>query len=190
MKLSEIIAHVESDNNKLAFRFEEELYKQYDAKKVGRRVFNYVKRIHNCSDNSAKVILSSSWGKYQILGINLYNICSIGKTVFEYLYDENLQDQTFQVFIDKAVRINEKELMQELDELCKVKHRLMLEYNNSMLQFSEEFKKHIVENRHKYANVVTFIQRYNGAKFFSMNMYNYLLRMLYFYDKLRMGVKR
>lgn len=187
MRFSEIIAHVESNNNILAFRFEEELYRHYDVKKIGSRVFNYVKRIHNCSNNSAKVILSSSWGKYQILGVNLYDICSVTKTVFEYLFDEALQDLTFQTFVNKVIKLDEKKLLSELNELNRVKRQLMLEY--SLEKFSDEFKRHVIENKDRYNNILIFIQRYNGARFFSLNAYNYLLRMLYFYEKLSQGVK-
>lgn len=188
MKFSEIVAYVESNNNRFAFRFEESLYKRFDFKKTNKRIFKIVKKIHQCSDNSAKVILYCSWGKYQILGINLYDICSLSKTVFEYLFDESLQDLTFQIFMSKVVRLDENKLLVELDELNRVKQQLMLE-SSSLERFSDEFKRHIIENRDRYDNVISFIQRYNGARFFSLNAYSYLLRMLYFYEKLSQGVK-
>ncbi|MEM3871826.1 MAG: hypothetical protein QXE05_04645 [Nitrososphaeria archaeon] len=128
--------------------------------------------------------MSSSWGKYQILGMNLYDICNLSKTVFEYLFDENLQDLTFQIFMNKVVKLDENKLLSELDELNRVKRQLMFE-NSNLERFSDEFKKHIIENRDRYVNIVTFIQRYNGTRFFSMNAYNYLLRMLYFFEKLK-----
>lgn len=95
--LADVIAWIESRDNQYAFRFEPAVY--------GRRnhdnSLHQIMYLNGCSEDSARIIYSSSFGKYQIMGFNLYwpPICYM-KTFGEFLASEVDQTQAFYTFVN------------------------------------------------------------------------------------------
>jgi hypothetical protein len=90
--LSQLIAMAESSNNIHASRFEPAFTPSDLA--VSRCV-----AANKCTAATAKVICATSYGKYQILGEELYRREIITTPIFVYANDEAAQDNSFNVFI-------------------------------------------------------------------------------------------
>lgn len=72
----DIIAHIESSGDPYAYRFEPTVYKNLSTGALTPAHLEIVQNImavHKCSQSSAMVIYSSSYGLYQIMGFNLYD---------------------------------------------------------------------------------------------------------------------
>lgn len=93
--LSQLIAQVETGNNPWAMRYEPAFTVEASA------ISSAVKAIHpDCSFWTARVILCTSWGKYQIMGENLY---AQGLTGWpgEFLADDAHQDMAFLAYVQQ-----------------------------------------------------------------------------------------
>jgi len=71
LTLAQVLSRVESSDNPYALRFEPETY-QHVGEPRFLKVLASAAFANRCSDDTAKVILASSWGAYQIMGFNLY----------------------------------------------------------------------------------------------------------------------
>jgi len=74
--LSDVIALVESSNNPHAMRFEAATYQSLMTGAMTpahAAIVANIQGIHKCSQSTAQVIFSTSYGAYQIMGFNLYN---------------------------------------------------------------------------------------------------------------------
>lgn len=181
--LHKIISLVESGNNQYAMRFEENIFLKFS-----RHTYSLIKtvaEINQCSLDTSRVILACSWGKYQILGINLYTICKLKNPVLQFVCNETLQDEAFNKFIIHK-KVNATLVEQDIKALA-IEQKKIKEKAKSIREFTENFKKYIVENKDTYPDLFSFITKYNGTKFCSDNFYAYLLRILYFYNKLAGG---
>lgn len=73
VKLCDVLARVESGGSLGALRFEPATYARLSADhtlyKAARAACI---QANQCSDGTATMILSTSWGKYQLMGFNLY----------------------------------------------------------------------------------------------------------------------
>lgn len=104
--LSDVVAEVESGGLLHAVRFEPELYdrllRRVDEPAVAA-VFRTCRRCHGwpgwVSTQTVAVILSCSWGRYQILGWNLYAHMLYKGPVWAYLLDQDAQYRSFEGFI-------------------------------------------------------------------------------------------
>lgn len=99
-EFADLIACVESGNNKRAFRFEEKIFDKLKASAYHNPWDRYYKEFVDkwgfISRNSYIMLLSTSWGKYQILGKHLK---FIDFHFVDYLEDEELQLKTFCEYI-------------------------------------------------------------------------------------------
>ena len=178
--LSKIVASVESLNNIHALRFEEKLYTSYQKRKVKTDI---VRLINKCSLRTAYMIMATSWGKYQILGYNLYNKLNYDKPIGYYLNEPDEQDFTFIEYIKKFFQTPDVEnyarkIINELDQLKELKSFY------GVINFKDVLVKH-------FDNIqftIQFIRIYNGAIFPSASFQNYLLRMLHAYEKFKKEV--
>jgi hypothetical protein len=101
LDLSAVIAWVESNTNDKAVRFEPGLYAVWSSETLIRKgIERTIQYIHGCSIETARVIACSSWGRYQILGENLYDL-GIGCTldIFEYAGLPAYQKECFDKFL-------------------------------------------------------------------------------------------
>lgn len=70
MTLIEAIARVESNQNPCAMRFEPDLYSRYPAWAASEEAL--IRRLNECDADTARAIACTSWGSYQLLGVNVY----------------------------------------------------------------------------------------------------------------------
>ena len=174
---SKIVGYVESLNNPYAIRFEEHLYQNYLSRKPNDAVVRY---INKCSMRTAFMIMATSWGKYQILGINLYNRLDYDKPIGHYLCDEDEQDISFAEFLKKIIKA------QDIEEYSKkIIDELLIFERVKKSYLSHELNKALLEHKDKIPFTINFIRTYNGAIYPSSNFQNYFLRMLHALNKFR-----
>ena len=98
IQTANIIAKIESGNWRHAVRFEPGFYNRYLTQTAINNIINAAKPAY-MNATTAKHLLAMSWGKYQIMGENLYTICALKNELFEYVADDALQLETFIRFV-------------------------------------------------------------------------------------------
>ncbi len=97
IKLSDVVAHVESGGNPVAMRYEP----TYNPSETGiSNAFKFATGSY-ISAETAKMICMTSWGLYQIMGDNLYNVLTMKQDIVVFLNDILLQLTFFEHFISK-----------------------------------------------------------------------------------------
>lgn len=119
--ISELIAQAESNNRLSALRFEPSYHPtEYAYPKI-------TKYHPGLSKSTYDTILASSWGKYQIMGDNLYML-GLRSTILDFWQDETLQDQYFNGFIkSREIDFTLEEILNDKEKRDKFSHR----YNGS-----------------------------------------------------------
>jgi len=186
-KLGFYVACVESNVNQFAIRFEENYYK----KNLDHKILEIIRHCNNCSRDTAKMIASTSWGQYQILGINLYSICEYYSEIGKYLCDDDLQYITFERFIKKRVfqKETEKRVINTLEAISHIS--FYYKCLNLKAEAKIEMLKDFLEcNREVYKDLEIFISKYLGAKFLSQAFINYILRLIHYHNKLEEMIEK
>lgn len=182
--IAKVIAGVESGFYQYAMRFEEKLYLKYTKNTAPLEMaVQKIKNIHFCSRNTAIMIACTSWGLYQILGMNIYSVCNISKHIVEFLQDVDLQEKAFINFC-QARKISITKTEEELKQVASVFQNIKTESKN-YAEALEKFSQHLMDKKTLYPNLITFIRRYNGASFGSDAFLDYLLRMLHYYNEIK-----
>lgn len=96
--LAQVVSEVESGGNQFAVRFERGIFNRITNQGTSPCVDRII-RIHHCSDDTARVIYSTSYGLYQIMGFNLYSKLSCTRSYIGFLNDTVLQLQMFTAFL-------------------------------------------------------------------------------------------
>lgn len=99
--LQDIVATVESNNRPGAIRFEPDVYaspwQAFGADWPA--TVQFIAQAHDCSALTARMIASSSWGAYQVMGFNLWGPAVLcGLTVPLFLTMPGTQSATFRRF--------------------------------------------------------------------------------------------
>lgn len=89
--LAELVALAESDNNRLAVRYE-------PAFPLDQQTINKCKSANHCNEATAIILCRMSFGKYQMMAYNLY-LYRYEKCVFEFVDSDNDQLSQFLNFI-------------------------------------------------------------------------------------------
>lgn len=105
--LAMIVREVESGNNPYAIRYEPGFHKRLT---LSQRAYKQVREWHQVYQKkwgfitleTYLILLSSSWGLYQILGYNLDGFTKFAPAV--YWSSVSLQDQTFREYIERRWR--------------------------------------------------------------------------------------
>ncbi len=101
--LAEVIAEVESSNDQFAIRYEPVVhlrFKNMDSDDDDYYILEDIMIRNNCNLSTACVLAAMSFGKYQIMGENLYdNQIKTTLNVVSYCGDEEAQDEAFERFI-------------------------------------------------------------------------------------------
>lgn len=100
--VDQVIAYVESKGDSFAYRFEPLTYASTlntQGKTAMQQILAQIVKVHNCSYQSARVIYSSSFGKYQIMGFNLYGQLNVQKSFGEFMADDSAQYIAFNSFL-------------------------------------------------------------------------------------------
>ena len=97
--LSDVVAQVESNNNPLAMRFEEAAYKANSPTAASHLAIHRYATGGYVSLYTAHMIAYTSWGKYQIMGYNLYGKCGWQHPLADFLITDDAQIAMFRRFI-------------------------------------------------------------------------------------------
>ena len=93
--LSDCVAQVESSGNPLAMRYEPDYLPTLNSIQLTQK---YATNGY-MDTNTARMIAATSWGKYQIMGANLYAVLKYEDTLVSFLSDVGSQLAAFQSFI-------------------------------------------------------------------------------------------
>lgn len=96
--LAKAIARVESNDSLSAIRFEPEVYERLVAGAYGGSIPGTM-TWNKCNRATAHMIRATSWGKYQIMGFNLYANPPMQLSIAEFLASPEAQDEQFARFL-------------------------------------------------------------------------------------------
>lgn len=135
VSLAEVVSQIESSNFQGAMRFEPQVFAR-DI--IPLAILSHIANINMCDMQTAKVIYSTSWGLYQIMGFNMYNINSPAYiyTIFSFFTNPDLQLKTFNWFL--ATNHIEYTIPQLLGDY-QLLNDFALKYNGS-LAYAEKIK--------------------------------------------------
>jgi hypothetical protein len=102
--LMSVIRRVESNDEISALRFEPAVFSGLSMYSTEKSLIDRIAAANNCSFNTARVIFSSSFGLYQLMGFNIYSVGYKG-TILDFWNSAPWQDQIFTAFLN-ANRIN------------------------------------------------------------------------------------
>jgi len=105
MLLKDVISYVESKGNEKAMRFEPVTYLNKPLWIVNQIV--KIQYQHGgpgmCDYDTALAVGCTSYGKYQLLGANLYGpVCAVPGTIFDFVNDQDEQEKAFSKFVSRA----------------------------------------------------------------------------------------
>jgi hypothetical protein len=104
ISLSELIAWIESRDTTAAIRFEPATYAKFDnaaPNKVVMDILARIKSANRCSDATARMIYSTSFGAHQLMGFNIY-ADDFPMPIGEYLVSQSAQQARFLAFLKRA----------------------------------------------------------------------------------------
>lgn len=107
--LRDVFARIESGGNPFAIRFEPSTWARNNFQSLFTRVVN----ANKCDVNTARMLLASSFGLYQIMGFNLYNpgICDYRGPIALFLNNVSDQNKAMDAFLDAAnIRVTPSQL--------------------------------------------------------------------------------
>ncbi len=124
--LARIIRHVESSDNPYALRFEPATYENLGVLSNAEiALLDKIAKYNACDFVTAKVIYSTSFGYYQLMGFNIYGL-GCGDNIFEFCANDFLQVDIFNDFLDsRAINVPWSTLKTNITEL----HRFAEAYN-------------------------------------------------------------
>jgi len=174
--LCKVIALTESNDNPYALRFEHAYYQKLKKRHYSE---DLVRQYNQCSKDTAYMIMGTSWGKFQILGVNLYNPLGFRNSIVSYLNDTVTQVRSFKDFVELITGENYEDvannIIKELDDLLKKRQSMLI----------QDFREYLANELPEKMELVHFIRRYNGAKYGTSQFLAYLNRMLYHYKMLK-----
>lgn len=109
--LAAIVAHVESNDRLDALRYEPGFAANLSLQ---HPVVKSIALVNLCTLETARVIASSSWGKYQVLGCNVYDL-GYTETIADFWQSAGDQDRVFAAFLEKhAIAYSWEELVEDM----------------------------------------------------------------------------
>lgn len=103
--LLDVIARVESAGDFGAMRFEERVYDGWrQSNNAGRiAILGLIKTENRCNTETAAMIAATSWGKFQMMGFNIYDPdgFAFDGPLLEYLTSEHFQEDCCSQFLRK-----------------------------------------------------------------------------------------
>jgi hypothetical protein len=101
-QLCAIIRRDESNDNPFALRFERKVFNNVTNDGKITPVLARIMEIHHCSGDTARMIYSTSWGAFQIMGFNLYNSrFGYTGTIASFLNDTDAQGDLYALFLQE-----------------------------------------------------------------------------------------
>lgn len=107
LTLAQVISRVESNDNPRAMRFEAGLFERWQEAPTPAEatLLVRIKAIHRCSLDTARMVACTSWGRYQLLGENIYDEGGYAGHIVDYLASDTEQLASFTRFVAER-RIN------------------------------------------------------------------------------------
>lgn len=106
MLLSDVIAQVESGGDDAAVRFESRLYAKWTVvdptpgtQHARDEITATIEAGHRCTLSTARMIACTSWGRYQLLGMNIYGLCKCVVPVVHFIESAELQRDCLATFL-------------------------------------------------------------------------------------------
>lgn len=97
--LDGVIGWIESRNDPFALRFEPSVFS--GSRFVDYALLQVIQQCNNCSEDTSRVIASTSWGAFQVMGFNLYNSpFNYRGKIATFACDANKQLQIFYDYVD------------------------------------------------------------------------------------------
>lgn len=117
--IADLIADLETHSNPSGVRFEPALYARYEAmqdvpaRTILRGIETVIARFNACSIPTANMIAATSWGEWQLLGVNVYDPAAgnFQGSIASYLANVEAQRDTFVRFITKRSLVYSLDLM-------------------------------------------------------------------------------
>lgn len=134
--LSDVIGWVETKDCPHAIRFEPVTYQNLINGAIlpsHMVILRRIMSVHNCSQGTAEMIYSSSFGKYQEMGFDMYASDGTSEDVITFCGDEAEQDRLFNNFVI-AENINFKP--SDLAGSVTDRNNFALKYNGSLVYAS------------------------------------------------------
>jgi hypothetical protein len=97
--LRRIVSRVESGDNFFALRFEPKVYARFTEAERKSSTLAFIAKVNRCSIETAMMIFSTSWGAYQIMGSNLYQVCSLKIEIGMFMSIRSQQLDAFDIFV-------------------------------------------------------------------------------------------
>lgn len=96
--VADVIGSIESTNNPGALRFE---FATYEKAPFYGAIIDSIKECNLCNVATARMIYATSWGEFQIMGLNLYDprMCAYRNSVARYMVQSGDQFVTFNSFL-------------------------------------------------------------------------------------------
>ncbi len=105
-QLSDVIALNESSGNAQAVKFEFGTFSRIRDGGLNwtRNAVRKIADLHDCDEITAQAMASTSWGRYQIMGFNLWDAttCGIACRIGEFLCNAQTQDDALFAFLKQS----------------------------------------------------------------------------------------
>jgi hypothetical protein len=84
--IADVIGWIESRNDTNAMRFEPTVYARIHSSMEADKIIQTIRKIHNCTYETAAVIYSTSFGEFQMMGCSLYDptLCNMSISIGDY----------------------------------------------------------------------------------------------------------
>lgn len=105
MELRQVIGYIESNNCLWAIRFEPVVQTHIQQHPAWISILNNVGVCNHCSHDTAKIVLASSFGKFQFMGFNIYGALGYRDFIGKFINDELAQNSLFNQFVT-TLKIN------------------------------------------------------------------------------------
>jgi hypothetical protein len=98
--IEQVIAAIESGNNMFSMRFEVQTYYGSNPKQTGMPLLLKIGQANHCNIQTAKMIAATSWGKFQIMGFELYAApLSFNYSVGAFMANSEMQNNVFNSYL-------------------------------------------------------------------------------------------
>lgn len=105
LSLSEVVAWIESRGALSAIRFEPTVYNKFttgaELPKEASAILRRIQAANKCSIHTAAMIYSTSWGKFQLMGFNVYADADFSMPIGEFLASQTAQGSRLVSFLKR-----------------------------------------------------------------------------------------
>lgn len=148
--IADLIAWIETKNNLAGVRFEPAIYKRFDngilvtPSAAAAPILARIKKANACSDHTALMIYSTSWGAHQLMGFNIWGGPLYSGTVADFLGSATAQATAFFSFLRRVGLQDITPEMLAVDQTLRLKFAMTyngsIAYEKPMLDALAHFK--------------------------------------------------